>query len=57
MIFNSNCFNLVYLHFEKPEYTFGEEDGSLKVVLVLDKKADTDVTIQVMDVNNTATGE
>ena len=49
--------NLVYLHFEEAEYTFGEEDESLEVVLVLNKEVTTNVTIQIMNINNAATGE
>ena len=51
------CFNLVYLNFDKTEYTVYEDDGLLEVVLVLDKEADNNFTIQVMDDSNNATSE
>ena len=48
---------LVYLNFDEVEYTVYEDDGLLEVVLVLNKEADTNFTIQIMDVNASATGE
>ena len=52
------CFiYVVYLNFDQQNYTVNEDDGVVEVVLVLDKKADADFNISVMDDSNTATGE
>ena len=50
-------FILVYLNFGKENFTVYEDEGFAEVVLVLDKKADADFVIYVMDNSNTATGE
>ena len=51
------CFILVYLNFDKENFTVHEDDGFAEVVLVLDKEAGADFVIYVMDRSNTATGE
>ena len=51
------CFILVYLNFGKENFTVYEDEGFAEVVLVLDKEADADFVIYVMDRSNTATGE
>ena len=43
--------------FSQSTYSVDENNGSVRIVLVLSNPSSTDITVQVRDSNNTATGE
>ena len=47
----------VTVSFSQSTYSVSEDDGSVQPVLVLSNPSSTDITVQVRDNSNTATGE
>ena len=45
------------ISFGQPTYSVNEDDGPAQLVLVLSNPSSTDITVQVGDTQNTATGE
>ena len=45
------------VHFSQSTYSVNEDDGVVQPVLVLSNPSSTDITVQVRDNSNTATGE
>ena len=48
---------VVTISFEQSAYSINESHGSLTAVLLLSNPSSFDITVQVTDTNNTATGE
>lgn len=55
----NDCFTYIAsnVKFSQSSYSTAEDDGPLKPVLILNNSLTTNITIQVRDNNNTATGE
>ena len=47
----------ITVSFSQSTYSVNEDDGSVQPVLVLSTPSSTDITVQVRDDSNTATGE
>ena len=47
----------ITVSFNKSAYSVKEDDGLVKPVLVLNNPSSTNITVQVRDNSNTATGE
>ena len=54
-----NCINVIAptVSFSQSTYSVNEDDGPAQPVLVLSNPSSTDITVQVRDNGNTATGE
>ena len=47
----------VTVSFKNPKYSVKENDGTLQLVLVLSKPSSTDITIKVVNYDNTTMGK
>ena len=47
----------ITVSFSQSTYTVGEDDGVVQPVLVLSNPSSTDITVQVISTDNTATGK